>query len=294
MRETTIRQLEVFCETASCGLLTRAAQKLSLTQSAASMALRQFEKYAGGDVFTRVGRGLRLNDRGERLLPLAREVLGAYDRFAEKCRDAGPLSGAVCVGASTTVADYCLPGAMRGFMAENPGVDISLIVGNTEEMAAALHAGELDFAVVEGEISDNAVSAATWRQDELAIVVPPKHRFASRRRMRIAELENERWILREKGSGTRSTLENLLAQEGIHISDVREIGHTEAIKRAVEAGMGISCLSVLAVSRETKAGTLAAIKLNPPLNRRFTLLQFKNRYMSRQSKALAVWLISRH
>ena len=286
MRTITLRQLEVFCETAAAGHLTRAAQKLHMTQSAASMALRQFEKDAGGPVFTRLGRGLKLNDRGLRILPLAGAALEHYDRFVESCRDGGSLSGPVRVGASTTVANYCLPGRMRDFMAQNPLVEVSLRVGNTDDIASALRRGEIDFAIVEGKVSDEDISVKPWLRDELLVIMPPTHCLAAKKKVRLRSLVHERWVLREKGSGTLSTLESVLAEQGARLLRVREIGHTEAIKRAVEAGMGLGCLSALAVSREVQAGSLAALKIDPPLLRRFCLLEFKGRYQNRQSKAL--------
>ncbi|NLO91138.1 MAG: LysR family transcriptional regulator [Elusimicrobia bacterium] len=290
MRSITLRQLEVFYETAALSSLSRAAEKLHLTQSAASMALAQFEAYAGGPVFTRLGRGLQLNDRGERLFPEAARTLESYDRFLSACEDNGPLKGRVCVGASTTIANYCLPELLGKFTAKYPGAEVSLRVGNTDEMAALLRAGEADFAVVEGEVSGGDILLRNWRRDELEVLTHPSHRLAGRKTVRLAELACEKWILREQGSGTLSTLQNVLSASGLRLQHVREIGHTEAIKRAVEGAMGISCLSALAVRREAIAGSLAVLKLSPPLYRWFSIITVRDRYQSRVSKALQKWL----
>jgi len=290
MHSITLRQLEIFCRTAEYSNLSIAAEKLHLTQSAASMALAQFEKYAGGAVFTRLGRGLRLNDRGRRLLPAAGAALEAYDRFLAACSDGGPLRGQVRIGASTTIANYCLPALLGQFAGKNPQVELILRVGNTEEMAGALRAGEIDFAVVEGEVSGQDLEATNWKRDELAVIVPRAHRLAGRHSVHLSELTRERWILREHGSGTLSTLQGVLAADGLRLEQVREIGHTEAIKRAVEAGMGIACLSVLAVQKEAKAGSLAMLKIAPSLRRWFSMLEPRGRYQSRQAKALLTWL----
>ena len=290
MRSISVRQLEIFCETASGGSLTGAAGKLHLTQSAASMALAQFEKEAGGAVFTRIGRGLKLNGRGARLLPAAESALAAYDRLLGACRESGPLAGAVRVGASTTIANYCLPALCGEFMRLHPGVTPELLVGNTGEMAAALRRGDADFAAVEGPVAGGDLEQADWLQDELVVITAPGHRLAGRRSVKLNCLMGERWLLRERGSGTLEVLESALAASGLNIRDAQEIGHTEAIKRAVEAGMGVSCLSRRAVSREAGAGSLAALKVSPPLVRKLRLLSYKGRYMSRQAKALFAWL----
>lgn len=290
MRAISVRQLEVFCETAAAASLTLAAARLHMTQSAASMALAQLEKEAGGPLFTRLGRGLRLNDRGRRLLPLAERTLADYDRLQGACRASGPLTGTVRAGASSTIANYFFPGLCGEFMRLHPGVMIQLLVGNTDEMAAALRRGDADFAAVEGPVAGADLAARDWLRDELVIVAAPLHRLAGRLTVRLAGLMKERWVLREKGSGTLNVLENALAQNGLRIENVQEIGHTEAIKRAVEAGMGISCLSGRAVEREAAAGKLAALKVSPPLYRWFKLLTYEGRYQSREAKAFAAWL----
>lgn len=290
MRQISVRQLEVFCETAAAGNLTRAAQKLHMTQSAASMALGQFEKEAGGAVFTRIGRGLRLNDRGARLLSIAERTLADYDQLQTSCREGGPLNGTVRVGASTTIANYFLPGLCGEFMGLHDKVAIELRVGNTDEMALALRRGEVDFAAVEGPVSGKDIDAHDWLRDELVIVTPPRHRLARNHTVRLGDLMKERWILREKGSGTLNVLKEALTQNRLRIQKAQEIGHTEAIKRAVEAGMGISCLSYRAVIREATAGELGSLKTSPPLFRWFRLLNYKDRYQSREARALYGWL----
>lgn len=292
MRAISVRQLEVFCETAAAGNLTRAAAKLYMTQAAASMALAQLEKEAGGPVFTRLGRGLRLNDRGIRLLPLAERTLADYDHLQGACRDSGPLSGTVRVGASTTIANYCFPGLCGEFMRLHDQVMIKLRVGNTDEMASALRRGEVDFAVVEGPVAGDDIAGHDWLRDELVIVTAPRHKLAGKHTVKLNSLMKDRWVLREKGSGTLNVLEKALTKNGLRVENAQEIGHTEAIKRAVEAGMGISCLSYRAVSREAAAGELAALKVSPPLFRWFKLLNYKGRYQSREAKAFSGWLRS--
>ena len=200
------------------------------------MALAQFEKYAGGAVFTRLGRGLRLNDRGRRLLPAAGAALEAYDRFLAACSDGGPLRGQVRIGASTTIANYCLPALLGQFAGKNPQVELILRVGNTEEMAGALRAGEIDFAVVEGEVSGQDLEATNWKRDELAVIVPRAHRLAGRHSVHLSELTRERWILREHGK---------YCQTGAIVSRIALLhynkeGHS-ALKQARARCFQISC-----------------------------------------------------
>jgi len=266
----TVRQLEVFAAVARMGNVTRGAERAHLTQPAASMALRQLERTLEGPLFTRVGRRLVLNDRGRWLLPRVEAVLDGL-RDIEDFGHGRPEApaGDLVVGCSTTIGNYVVPPLLKAFTDAYPGVDLHLRVGNTEEVAAGVRSGALDGGLIEGEIADPRLRVTPWMRDELVVVTAPGGRLASRRDVEAAELAAQPWVVRELGSGTRSTVEAALAAHGVRLEHVRELGPTTAVKGAVAAGMGVCCLSRAAVVRELRAGTLVEVRTTLRIQRWF-------------------------
>ncbi len=258
--DVTLRQIEIFAGIARSGNLTVAAGELGISQSAASMALKELERAMDGPLFGRIGRGLVLNGRGRLVLPFAERVLTSVRNFVEVGRTEDDPSGELVVSCSTTIANYLFPLQMKAFMDRYPGVSVVLRVGNTMEIEEDVRRGTADLGLVEGELGREGLSTEEWTKDELVIFCSPEHPFAGDPDVAIDRLADERWIIREEGSGTLSTLMEDLKQRGVRLSRTLRIGHTEAIKRAVESGMGISCLSRFAVERELAWGKLVLVK----------------------------------
>lgn len=289
-RPVTLRQIEIFVHIAKTGNLTVAAKDLSLSQSAASMSLKELERLLEGPLFSRIGRGMVLNDRGRFLLPLAENVLAAVRDFTESGRAGSDLAGELIVACSTTIANYLFPRLMKNFMEAHPGVSIVLRVGNTQEIAEEVLNGTADLGLVEGELECEGLVEEDWVRDELVIFAPPGHPLVGCGPVPLKRLARETWILREKGSGTLSTLLATLEDEGVSLSRTIRIGHTEAIKRAVEAGMGLSCLSRVAVERELLSGQIALIESPLRPHRWFRFITHPQGYASRVLQAMLQWL----
>jgi len=289
----TIRQLEVFVQTARAGNLTRAAEQLYLTQSAASMSLKELERALEGPLFHRVGRRLALNDRGRFLLPRAEGILGAVAELEELAHnpEAEP-AGRLIVGCSTTIGNYFFPERLKEFCDAHPRVDMALRVGNTKDIADLVRAREIDIGLVEGDLGARDLREEDWLRDELIIFAAPSHPLAKRKRVTVKQLAAEQWIMREKGSGTLTTVEHAFARKNLRLSHVNEIGHTEAIKRAVEAGMGLSCLSRRTVERELAAGQLRRISAALDITRWFRIITCPGQYQSRLVQYVLSWLRS--
>ncbi|PNU18557.1 LysR family transcriptional regulator [Geothermobacter hydrogeniphilus] len=257
----TLRQLEVFVTVAQEGNVTRAAEALRISQSAVSMSLAELEKLLGEQIFDRRGRRLAVNDQGRALIPKAAAVLarvGEIDTFFS-----GPdnqLAGLLRVGASSTIGNYLMPRILGKFTAAFPGAQLSLDVGNTEQIIQELLRFNIDVGFIEGFCHQAAIETIPWRQDHLAIHAGADHPLARKKKISISDLVQARWILREQGSGTREIFEAALAGKMDSIKVYLELGNTEAIKEAVEAGLGISCLSLLATRRARQSGALVALK----------------------------------
>lgn len=273
------RQLQVFVQVVATGSLRGAANALHLTPPAVSMAMADMERLLGAPLFDREHGRLRLNPRGRELLPLSQELLERYaelERVAASTGDA--LDGELRIGASNTVGNYRVGELLGDFVRERPGVSIRLRVGNTEDIARAMLDHHLDVGCVEGPVIHPDLEVRPWRDDAMAVCVAPGHRLAGRKALRQRDFADERWILREPGSATRSLSEQALAKLPSPGS-VLELSQTEAIKQAVAAGLGIACLPEVAIRDAIAAGRLVALE-TPflDLRRELSLLLHRRKY----------------
>ena len=287
----TLRQLEVFATVARLGSVTRGAERLRLTQSAASMSLKQLERALDGPLFARVGRALVLNDRGRALLPRAEALIAEIAELEEIGRGLGSApAGELLIGCSTTIGNYLMPALIKAFNDQYTNVVIHLRVGLTEEVAAALRSGLVDGGLVEGEVADPRLRVEPWLRDELVCITAPGNPLAARNELAAAELADQPWVLREQGSGTRSTVEAAFAHVGLSLVHAYELGPTPAVKSAVAAGMGMSCLSRAAVALELSSGTLAEVHTSLHIERWFRILTRRNERPSRLLATFLEWL----
>ncbi len=280
----TLRQLEIFSSVVKFGSFSEAAKELSLSQPAVSMAISQFENILGERVFDRVDRALMLNDRGRAILPLAVELCSrANELEIDSSSRPTEFVGSVKVGASSTIGNYLLPVILGGFVKQYSKVDVSLNSSNTEQVLEDLSSFKTDIAFIEGISVSPELQALPWREDRLVIVAPPNHPLVKRPPADLQELlDNPDWILRERGSGTRTIFENALGDQMHRLSVYLELGHTEAIKSAVAGGLGISCLSVIAVKSMLEHGELVEVAVPfLDLKRRLYVVIHKDKYRSR-------------
>ena len=288
----TLRKLEVFVSIADSGSVTRTSEKLLISQSAVSMALADLEKQYHNTLFHRQGRKLHLNERGRLLLPLAREILlRAHDFEQQLIASANEPAGQLQVGASTTIGNYLLPLLVAQFSRSYPKAQIFMRVGNSEVIAEALDRGELDLALIEGPCHLKQLQPHFWREDQLVVIVAQEHPWADKGQVELKELLQADWIVREVGSGTREVFERALELPLTKLKSLIELGHTEAIKKAVEANLGVSCLSRLAVARELASGWLVEVPTPLALTRSLNLLLPSGRRSSHLLRAFLEMLI---
>lgn len=259
MLNVSPRQLQVFVETVAAGSLSAAADRLHLTQPAASMALAEMERLLGVALFDRAAGRLRLNARGRELLPLAQELLERHGELGRVASGRGrQLSGVLRIGTSNTVGNYRVGELLAGFVAAAPQVSVRLVVDNTERIVQAMLAHELDVGCVEGPVLQPELEWLPWRQDALLVCAPPGHPLAARRSLRAADFAGVAWVIREAGSATRGQTEQVLAR--LPSSGRRlELSQTEAIKQAVIAGLGIGLLPEVAVQDALATRQLCAL-----------------------------------
>lgn len=285
----TLEQLRIFVAVADLQHVTRAAQALNLAQSAASTAISALEARHRTKLFHRVGRGIELTEGGRIFLLEARAVLARVAAAERTLADLSDLeSGTVMIQASQTIANYWLPRHLVAFRRAYPKIGIRLVIGNTAQVAAAVHEGLAELGFVEGAIEDEALSSTTIAYDRMLLVVGADHPWAARMQVTPEQLLQSDWVLRERGSGTRSVFESELARFGIGpnaLSVTLELPSNEAVRAAVEAGMGATVLSASVAAPGLEAGLLHCIKLDL-VDRSFHVLRHRERYQSRAADAL--------
>jgi DNA-binding transcriptional LysR family regulator len=290
MLRTTLRQIEVFVATAQKGNVTQAAGALGMTQSAASMALAEFESQLGTRLFDRIGKRLALNEDGRTLYPQAVEMIERAHELEQAFGQAGrPVD--LRLAGSSTIGNYLLPQLIGRFRQQRPGSRFELEVGNTRMVMQRVLQFEVDVGFVEGPCMDPDIDAIFWRTDELAICARPDSPLARPGAATVEALRAADWILRERGSGTREVVEQLLTSQLGDIKLAMELGGTEAIKRAVEAGIGISCLPKVALLGAVERGNL--VELDTPflkLTRAFHILLHRQKHRTEGLDSLLAFI----
>lgn len=280
----TFRQIEIFIAVAETQQVTRASKKLLLTQSAVSMALGELENQLGGPLFDRHGRSLLLNDRGRYLLPMAKDITfqvwNVESMLTEK-RDS--VAGSLEIIASSTIGNYVLPYLIGAFMRLHPEARINMLVANTKEAEKLVSQGVMDLGFVEGSISDDTIRAVPWFEDQLVIIVSPTHPLATKKDFQIPhDLQETTWVMREEGSGTAEIFKIKLGKHLNLLKVVTRTGHTEAIKKAVESGVGAACLSELTICREKEQGWLNSLTIEGiDMRRQLRIIQHRDKVTTR-------------
>jgi len=283
----TLKQLRVFLAVAHHQNVSRAAREMSMSQSAVSGALKELESQFDIQLFDRVGKRLQINELG-RILRSKSEALVAQALELEQDFLQHQAGGEIKVGATLTIGNYLCVGLMDRFMVSFPESRVKLDVANTETIAREILDFKIDIGMIEGELQHPDLLIQPWRQDELVCFCSPEHPLASVGELSLERLLGLKWILREPGSGTRQTFDRAL-YEHLHELDVLlELQHTEAIKRAVESGLGVSCLSRIALVEAFARGSLVPLK-TPYLNLQRMLIIVLHRHKYR-SAGIQRWL----
>jgi DNA-binding transcriptional LysR family regulator len=281
----TLRQLQIFNAIAECGSTIAAAQRVCLSQSATSAALKELESAVGTPLFDRVGRRLMLNDAGRSLWPAAQGLLERAQELEDSLRTGrGAMPVTLRLAASTTIGNYLLPALMLEYRHQSPQVRIELRIGNTHDAAQAVADFESDIGFIEGPCHQPDLLVQPWLDDEMLIVAAPHHplaQAASRERLNTRQLRQAPWLLREPGSGTREAVENALLPHLHALPSDLVLGGSEAIKNAVMHGLGISCLSRCVVRDALDDGRLVSLPTTlPHLTRQFSLVRHRNKHLS--------------
>lgn len=284
------RRLQVFYTVARLLSFTKAAETLHMTQPAVTFQVRQLEDHFKTRLFDRTHNRVALTEAGRKAYEFAEEIFSLYAEMENTVKElTNDVSGALTLGASTTIAEYMLPALLRGFTMEFPDINLKLKVSNTEGIVSMVENSMIDLGVVEGPVANKNLLVEVCRVDQLVVVVPPDHPIAEMSSITMDQVMDYPFICREEGSGTRDVIMDHMSQMGLDRNSLNvflELGSPESIKGAVEAGMGISILSIATLEKELALEKLVAVKLDPPLERAFSFVRQRQKFRLRAMETL--------
>jgi len=285
----TLEQLRIFVAVAEREHLTRAAADIHLTASAVSASIRTLEAYYNVALFDRVGRGIQLTEAGRVFLGEAKATLARAEAASLALSELGGLRrGTLHVQASQTIANYWLPPRLMRFHDDHPGIEVRLQVGNTQSVAQAVMEGQAELGFIEGEIDAPALNVSLVAEDAMLVVIDRTHPFADGRRLAPSDLASAKWVMRETGSGTRATLMDALAAQGLSPGELTialELPSNEAVVSAIRGASGIAALSSAVVAPLIARGDLVAANVSLPV-RHFYALHHRERRLSKAAEVL--------
>ncbi len=257
----TLRQLRVFSAVARHLSFTRAAEELCLTQPAVSMQVKQLEHHLEVPLFEQLGKKIYLTEMGQEVYHYARTVLQQLEELQSVLNNLKGLGkGKLKISVAST-ANYFIPTLLASFCQRFTGITVSLDVTNRETLLSQLTENEVDLVVMGQPPTDMDLGADPFMENPLVIVAPPDHPLAKEKKIPLARLEQEVFLVREPGSGTRIAMERFFAQHHVHITTGMEVGSNEAIKQSVQAGLGLGLLSRDTVEMELTLGRLVILEV---------------------------------
>lgn len=283
----TLRQLQIFLAVARHQSITSAASELHMSQSAASEALQNLQQAYSVKLFERSQNRMLLSAVGRTLRRDAEQLLAHSQQFEQRLQGHKSL-GHIRVAASFTIGNHLATKYLSSYLAEFPEADVDLRTANTPEVVEMVRDYAVDIGMVEHEVQDNELELRRWLRDELVVFCAAGHPLAKKQRLGAADIRGARWILREPGSGARQTFDHALAELLPDINVYLEFRHNEAIKNAVEAGLGIGCLSRIVLRKNFANGDLVPLELpRRALQRNFYFVLPRHRH---PAPAVDAWI----
>jgi DNA-binding transcriptional LysR family regulator len=276
----TLKQLQVFICITQEKTITAAALKLFLSKPAVSMALAELEKQLGHKLFERKNNRLLINELGKQLLPLADEQIMRSKEIERLFNQPNELNGKLRIGASNTVGNHVLPRLLSDFRKHSKHLQQSLLIDNSTSISHKIKDYELDLGLVEANVIDPEIQSTRWLKDEMVIVCHSHHWLSKKQNVTLRDLENQAWIVREAGSGTRNYFLKQIGENLNHYHISFTLNTTEAIINCTAEGLGIACISKLAARHALKDKRLVAIDLDLEMHRDYWIIWHKEKYQS--------------
>ena len=280
-------QLEVFTAVAEERSFSRAGHRLGRTQPAISSAIKLLEVELGEPLFDRMGKSVRLTGAGEILTDYAKRLLRLREEATIAVGELRGLGrGTLRLGANETTCLYVLPEVLASFKQAYPQVQVDIHRAITRSITERIIEGTLDFGIVTLPVKNSRLQTLTIHRDEMALIVSPTHTLATKRSVKMSDLEDEPFILHKIGTTTRERLVKHFNDGGVKMKVTMELASIETIKRFVAIGMGISIVPRLCIEKEVKEGNLQALTIRDArFKRQLGLIYNKDRYQSQAARA---------
>lgn len=259
--------LKTFVTLAQLKNFTKTSEALHISQPSVSLHIKNLEKEFQTELFIRSPKHVQITPTGNILYNRAKQIISLYEQTKEDILEHHQsVQGELKIGASFTIGEYILPAFLSKLQGDFPKLELTVIIGNTEEIIQHIRQFRVDIGLIEGQTNDKELSVHPFMQDELFIISSPAYPgFKSD--MTLRDLQNHIWITREDGSGTRNYINHVIRSNGLKVKSMLTISSNQGIKESVMKGMGISLLSRSVIEREVKHGDLAIIRLG---NQSFT------------------------
>ncbi len=282
----TIRHLRIFIEVVTSESMSAAASKLFISQPTVSQAIRELEEHYGVLLFNRLNRRLYITDAGKKLFSYAKGVVKQFDELEEKMLNINKKEK-IRIGSTITVGECILSDIINIFTKKEPNIDVYSYMNNTQIIESKLLNSEIDIGIVEGEIKSPDLVCVPEVKDYLVLICSTNHPFAKRKTIKLKELANESFAMREKGSGTRELFERYMSNNGLEIKIAFEGNSPEAIKKEVINNNYLAVISICLIEKEVKNSQIHFIEsAEGAWDRYFSIVYHKDKVLTKGMKSL--------
>jgi DNA-binding transcriptional LysR family regulator len=258
---------------------TKAAERLHMTQPAISLAIKELEQYYGVRLFDRIGRRLKITDSGKLFLQYSIHITDLFEDMETGLRD-WDSKGILRVGASITIGSQFLPGYVKAYAEICPGIDVRVVVEQSDSLEHKILTNALDFALIEGIPVDSRIVAETYMHDQLCVLCSPDKGWKQGQTITQEEFKKQRFLLREKGSGTRDVFDQVTARAGLHIVPAWEAMSTSALINAAITGLGIAVLPRRMIQTALDSGQIITVNVEGlDFRRSFYIIHHKDKFL---------------
>lgn len=281
----TIRHMTIFRSVCENGYnSTKAAEALHMTQPAVSLAIKELEQYYGVRLFDRIGRRLQITDAGQHFLQYAIHISDLFSDMETGLRD-WDSKGILRIGASITIGSQFLPSYVKAFTQICPGIDVRVTIEQSERLEQKILSNELDCALIESVAHDSNIDSKSYMEDHLSVICGVEKGWIQGQNISVEEFQKQRFLLREKGSGTREVFDRVTTQAGIHVVPVWEAMSTTALVNAVINGLGIAVLPHRMILPALRQGLIYTVKVEGlSFSRNFHIIHHKDKFLTISAK----------
>lgn len=280
----TLRHLKIFVAVCELSSITKAAEKLYISQPAVSCVVKELEDYYGIKLFDRISKRLYLTEAGMNFLDHAAHIVSLFSEMENNVRDLDKI-GKLRIGSSITIGTNFMPIYVHIFKTLYPQTDVYVTIDSSDKIERKILQNELDFALIEGNVHSKSIISETYMDDALVIICCVDHPFCKSKYVMAEQFISEPFLLREKGSGTRELFDNVIASLGYSVIPTWESTSTNSLINAVIIGLGISVLPYMLVKEKLNDGKIATVQIDGlKFNRKYNIIYHKNKFLTASAK----------